>query len=250
MNGGPSSTSTSSVRSSCGSLDVDERVAVVVEDAEEAVDADVDARRLEQGIVVRIDLDAAFLQAARDRAVGEDHGADSTADRPLLVFHTLPTRYVLQPVDPNVAPQASAGAKRSRRRHRRRLIAVGALAGAHRLRRRRRGDRDAHPGHKTVRAAARAPQALGAAGAPTATAAQEVRGVHVTMALAGLTGKIDAVHRAEVGGPQHDRARRQGRERRGRVPGQGAARARKVGSARPYYDARASSPRSTPPAST
>ena len=48
MNGCSSSISTSSVRSSCGSLDVDERVARVVEDAEVAVDAHVDARRLEQ----------------------------------------------------------------------------------------------------------------------------------------------------------------------------------------------------------
>jgi hypothetical protein len=48
---------------------VDIGVAVVVENSEVAVDADVDARGLEQGIVVRIDLDAAFLQATGDRPI-------------------------------------------------------------------------------------------------------------------------------------------------------------------------------------
>jgi hypothetical protein len=40
-----------------------------VENPEVAVYANVDARRLEQRIVVGIDLDAAFLQATRDRPV-------------------------------------------------------------------------------------------------------------------------------------------------------------------------------------
>ena len=55
-------------------LHVDERVARVAEDAEVAVDADVHARRLEQRLVVGLDLDAALVEQARDRAVGEDHG--------------------------------------------------------------------------------------------------------------------------------------------------------------------------------
>ncbi len=50
-------------------LDVDERVEVVAEDAEVAVDAHVDARRLEQRGVVGIDLDPALGEEARDRAV-------------------------------------------------------------------------------------------------------------------------------------------------------------------------------------
>ena len=54
-------------------LDVDERVARVVEDAEVAVDAHVHARRLEQRGVVRIDLDRPVLEPALDRAVGENH---------------------------------------------------------------------------------------------------------------------------------------------------------------------------------
>ena len=103
----------------------------------------------------------------------------------------MPTRYVLQPVDPNARRQDSAGRSAAQRRHRRRLIAVGALlaliasgvVGAviathiH--------------GHKTVRAAARAPQAPKPQVLQPRPLPQEVRGVHVTMALAGLTGKID-----------------------------------------------------------
>src|SRR5262245_66302644 len=47
-------------------LDVDVRVARVVEDAEEAVDADVDARRLEKMRVVGVDADAAVCDSTCD----------------------------------------------------------------------------------------------------------------------------------------------------------------------------------------
>jgi hypothetical protein len=151
----------------------------------------------------------------------------------------LPTRYVLQPVDPN-ARYKLRRAEAQQRRHKQRLIAAGALlaliaAGvvggviATHIR-----------GHKTVRAAARANPA------PKTNKAQilqprplpaEVRGVHVTMALAGLTGKIEQYiamkadglnaieldvkdENGEVGFPVN-------------VP-----LARKVGSARPYYNVR------------
>ena len=50
-------------------LDVDMRVQVVAEDAEVPVDADVDARRLEQRGVVRIDLDPALADQALDGAI-------------------------------------------------------------------------------------------------------------------------------------------------------------------------------------
>ena len=43
-------------------LDVDERVARVVEDAEVAVDAHVDARRLQQRLVVGVDPDATLRE--------------------------------------------------------------------------------------------------------------------------------------------------------------------------------------------
>ena len=54
-------------------LDVDVRVARVAEDAEEAVDAHVEARRLHQRRVVRVDADPALVEQSPDRAVGEDH---------------------------------------------------------------------------------------------------------------------------------------------------------------------------------
>ena len=56
-------------------LHVDVGVAVVVEHAEEAVDPHVDAGRLEQGLVVGIDLDPPLRQGPGDRRVGEDHVA-------------------------------------------------------------------------------------------------------------------------------------------------------------------------------
>jgi hypothetical protein len=102
----------------------------------------------------------------------------------------LPTRYVLQPVDPN-ARYKLRRAEARQRRHKQRLIAAGALlaliaAGVV------GGVIATHVyGHKTVRAAARAPQA------PTPQVLQprplpaEVRGLHVTMALAGLPGKLN-----------------------------------------------------------
>ena len=58
--------------------DIDVGVPRVVEDAEEPIDADVDARRLEQRIVVGVDEDPTLVQQSRDRPVGEDHGRDST----------------------------------------------------------------------------------------------------------------------------------------------------------------------------
>ena len=48
---------------------VDVGIAVVVENPEIAVDAHVHARRLQQRIVVGVDLDAPFGQEARDRPV-------------------------------------------------------------------------------------------------------------------------------------------------------------------------------------
>src|SRR5205823_13023159 len=47
-------------------LDVDERVARVVEDAEEAVDAHVDAGRLQQRLIIGLDLDPPFLEQPPD----------------------------------------------------------------------------------------------------------------------------------------------------------------------------------------
>ena len=55
-------------------LDVDERVAVVVEDAEQAVDANVDARRLQQRVVVGIDLDPPSAGSGRSSRRREPRG--------------------------------------------------------------------------------------------------------------------------------------------------------------------------------
>ena len=56
-------------------LDVDVRVARVVEHPKRTVDAHVDARRLEQRGVIRVDPDAAFGDGRGDGAVGQDHAA-------------------------------------------------------------------------------------------------------------------------------------------------------------------------------
>jgi hypothetical protein len=103
----------------------------------------------------------------------------------------LPTRYVLQPVDPNARSKIRRAEAR-KRRHKRRLATAGALLALIAA-----GVVGAFiatqiNGHKAVRAAARA----------NATPAEaqmlqprpwpeEVRGVHVTMALAGLPGKLN-----------------------------------------------------------
>src|ERR671910_2666232 len=107
----------------------------------------------------------------------------------LLVFHTLPPpRSVFQPVDPNARHKARRLAARQQRRKPRllaaaamlSLIAAGVLGGI--LATHVRGD-------KPVRAAVRErpkPQVLQPRPWP-----EEVRGVHVTMALAGIPGKLD-----------------------------------------------------------
>jgi len=99
-----------------------------------------------------------------------------------------PPRSVLQPVDPNARYKLRRLEARRQRRKRRlaaagallALIAAGVLGGVLAT--------HIH-GHKTVRAAARAkpkPQVLQPRPLP-----DEVRGVHVTMALAGIPGKLE-----------------------------------------------------------
>jgi hypothetical protein len=56
-------------------LDVDVRIARVVENAEVPVDPHVDRRGLQQRLVVGIDLDPALAEEPRDRPVGEDHAS-------------------------------------------------------------------------------------------------------------------------------------------------------------------------------
>src|SRR5690242_6340779 len=180
---------------------VDVRVAVVVKNPEIAVNAHVHAGGLEQRVVVRLDLDPALLQEARNRPVRENHEAILRPTREVLVFHTLPQarpprpprtpRNVLQPVDPNARYKVRRAEARQRR-HKRRfrlagallaLIAAGVIGGiiathVHR--------------HNPVRASSRSvPKPQQAKGLQPRPLPKEVRGVHVTMALAGLPGKLD-----------------------------------------------------------
>ena len=147
----------------------------------------------------------------------------------------MPTRYVLQPVDPN-ARYTLRRAEARQRRHKQRLVAAGALlaliaAGvvggviATHIR-----------GHKSVRAAARergapAPQILQPRPLP-----DEVRGVHVTMALAGIPGKLEqyiAMRREGLNAIELDVKDENGEIGfLAKVP-----LARRIGSAKPYYDA-------------
>jgi hypothetical protein len=147
----------------------------------------------------------------------------------------LPTRYVLQPVDPNARSKLRRAEAR-KRRHKQRLIAAGALlaliaAGvvggviATHIR-----------GHKTVRAAARerglpTPQILQPRPLP-----DEVRGVHVTMALAGIPGKLEqyiGLKRAGLNAIELDV-----KDENGEIGFLvNVPLARRVGAAKDYYDA-------------
>jgi hypothetical protein len=160
---------------------------------------------------------------------------DSTAGQPLLVFHTLPTRYVLQPVDPNARSKVRRAEAR-KRRHKQRLVAASALlaliaAGV------AGGVIATHVrGHKTVRAAARAPQT------PTPQVLQprplpdEVRGLHVTMALAGLPGKLNEYVAMKAAGL--NTIELDVKDENGDVGFPvNVPLARKIGSAKRYYDA-------------
>jgi hypothetical protein len=147
----------------------------------------------------------------------------------------LPTRYVLQPVDPNARSKVRRAEAR-RRRHKQRLIAAlallaliaAAVAG---------GVIATHVrGHKTVRAAARAPQTPKPQILQPRPLPDEVRGVHVTMALAGLPGKLNeyvAMKAAGLNTIELDVKDENGDIGfRVNVP-----LARKIGAAKRYYDA-------------
>jgi hypothetical protein len=158
----------------------------------------------------------------------------------LLVFHTLPPtrppRSVLQPVDPNARYKVRRAQARQQRRQRR-LVAAGALlaliaAGVV------GGVLATHVnGHKTVRAAARAtpsarvPQVLQPRPLP-----DEVRGVHVTMALAGIPGKLEQYIAMKSSGL--NTIELDVKDENGDVGWVAdVPLARKVGSAKPYYNA-------------
>jgi hypothetical protein len=148
----------------------------------------------------------------------------------------LPTRYVLQPVDPNSRHKLRRAEARQRR-HKQRLIAAGVLlaliaAGVV------GGVVATHVyGHKAVRAAARATpapkksQVLQPRPLPA-----EVRGVHVTMALAGLPGKLNEYVAMKAAGL--NTIELDVKDENGDIgfPAK-VPLARKLGSAKRYYDA-------------
>jgi len=146
----------------------------------------------------------------------------------------LPPPSVLQPVDPNARYKRRRQEAR-KRRHKQRLVAagallsliaagvVGALIATH-----------IQGGHKPVRAAARAnpePKVLQPRPLPN-----EVRGVHVTMALASLPGKLDEYIRMKSSGL--NTIELDVKDENGEIGWPVAVPlARKVGAAKPYYQA-------------
>ena len=95
-------------------------------------------------------------------------------------------------------------------------------------------------GAATAQSAPKAPTQARATSAFRSRLPAEIRGVHVTEGLASIPGKIETLLRARVARAEHDRARRQGRERLRRLRRRGHAGAgpQKIGAARPYYDAK------------
>jgi hypothetical protein len=145
-----------------------------------------------------------------------------------------PPPSVLQPVDPN-ARYKRRRAEARKRRHKQRLVAagallaliaagvIGALIATH------------IQGHKTVRAAARATPEPKAQVLQPRPLPAEVRGVHVTMALASLPGKLDeyiAMKSAGLNTIELDV-----KDENGEIGWPVAVPlARKVGAAKPYYN--------------
>ena len=222
-------------------LDVDVRVARVAEDAEVAVDAHVDARRLHQRLVVRLDLDPALAEQAPDRPVGENHRARFYGPVAKGTFSTYRSAARVDAVRAAGAERALSCAARSgpptppappRRRSsascsaRPRRGALGARfviddeAGGGRRERRRAA---AKPAAKPV--PVKAPRAL----------PDEVRGIHVTMALASLDGKLaEYLELVDEGMNTIELDVKDENGEIGFVPS-AVPLAKKVGAARPYY---------------
>jgi hypothetical protein len=147
----------------------------------------------------------------------------------------LPTRYVLQPVDPNARSKVRRAEAR-KQRHKQRLIAsclllaliAAAVAG---------GVIATHVrGHKTVRAAARAQPSAKLQVLQPRPLPAEVRGVHVTMALAGLPGKLNEYVAMKAAGL--NTIELDVKDENGDIAFPvNVPLARKIGSAKRYYDA-------------
>ena len=171
------------MRSSCSRLDVDERIAGVAKDPEIAVDADVQARGLHELRRVRIDADSSLVDEPADRPIGEDHAAilRGSAVWSSRGVDVVPTHR------PERALSRASGCGETAEASRRsaRLVCillaiallgvgarfVGSTEAGHRSRISRPSRRRPTPGPRTL---------------PI-----ELRGVHVTMGLASLPGKLD-----------------------------------------------------------
>ena len=166
----------------------------------------------------------------------------------MLVFHTLPQarpprpprtpRNVLQPVDPNARSKVRRAEARQRRHKQRLTIAgallaliaaavIGGIVATHVNK------------HKPVRASAlEQPKPQKPQGLQPRPLPQEVRGVHVTMALAGIPGKLAqyiAMKKSGLNAIELDVKDENGRV--GFVPS-AVPLARRTGAAGPYYKAK------------
>jgi len=74
-------------------LGVDEGRGVVAEDAEVAVDPQVDRRRLHAAFHQRLDDDAALGERLADGDIGEDHGADTTRGQRRFAGRVAPSAW-------------------------------------------------------------------------------------------------------------------------------------------------------------
>ena len=97
---------------------VDRRDAVVVEDAERVAEAQVDARGLDQRRIPRLDLDAALLDEAQDRAVGQDGGRRGVMRREVCQRRGGAPLTVSAPACARARPRCARAAARRRRRRR------------------------------------------------------------------------------------------------------------------------------------
>ena len=224
-------------------LHVDVRVAGVPEDPEEPVDrtsrldgcmsdasygsmpirpASIRRRMARSESTIDADRRPPRPSRAGPRRFGGHRGCLSEVTRSNRPTTTVGPVSMLYPsIDPNERFRARRDAVRRRKRRRARRSPRRCCSSCSRSRRddARRQERAAARRRPPAASAAdvgrRAPGRDAAAAAPV-----EVRGVHVTGALASLPGKLDEYVALTKPRAEHDRARRQGRGRRDRVRAQ------------------------------
>ena len=210
-------------------LDVDVRIARVAEDAEEPVDAHVEARRLHQGGVVGVDRDPARGDQARDRSVGENHGAILPAGNSARPggreCGTLgdPVSMLYGPMDPNERFRARRDQTRRTKRRRRAavlafllLAVIAVVMGARFV-----SDNQSRSSRPAVKPASRPTAPVnGRRRQPQAASGRDPRRPRHGCARVAAR-QVPGVRRLQALRAQHDRARRQGRGWRDRVRARG-----------------------------